>query len=1411
MNEFQDAFISYGRADSKLFAKTLNDRLTTLGYTIWFDFDDIPLGVDYQKQIDDAIAKSDNMIFVIAPHSINSPYCKLELDLATHYRKRIIPILHVEQIDQATWERRNPGKPEADWQAYKAAGKHSSFVNMHTEVSRINWIYMREDVDDFESGLAGLVSVLNRQRAYVNEHTLILDRALLWQTHAKQSAYLLTGEELQDAEQWLKKKFSTDQPPCRPTALHCEFISESLKYAQGGLTDVFICYTDHDRSFAELLRNSLIKRGITVWLKDQDLVFGEDETIATKKGVEEACNFVYLVSENSLECRFCLEFLKYANGLNKRIIPIKITESVLALPDILKHLNTINLADNLSDQDYSQDEADLIKILALEEDYHARQRDLLVRALKWDRQNHNRSILLRGNHLQKIQVWLNIALRHSQYPPSSVQIDFVKASLAEPEPEYLDIFLYCTATDSDLGRRINHELQLQGKLIYFNIEMLDSSDVSVGSFDLEVELSKQIQGSSNCVFVLSPTALIDPIYCIALDQATDLNKRILFVEYRPVEANDLPRNIAATFIPFSDDFWAGFNHIMRILEVDREYVQEHTRWLQRSLRWAESDRSEDFLLRGNEFVLATDWLNSALADPKIPEVNPLQKELVQASLEAKIAAEEIEKNRQNRLLQLQADRAKEAEARLVAEQKIASRQKLFLIAVSTGLALSIALTFLALWSYWRSVVKANLAEKREVEVLMELSNSQFATHQTLESLITAIQASRKLEELSARFPQASNLKPDVLEVLQQAVYRVKELNRLTGHQGRVYSVAVSPDGRWIVSGGDDKILRLWTHEGFFVKGFSGHQGRILDLAFSPDGRAIASSGTEGIVRILRKSGRIKNTLAVNAEVFSLAFNPQFTAKNPATTNTGTSEVYLVTADRNGVLKLWSEDGELLREIQAHNQPILKIVFAHQSQTLWSASTDGTVKHWNLEDGTLIRTLKHDRLVHSLALSSDDQFIATGSGNGILSLWEATTGQRRFSEEAHQSVIADVKFAQQGRFLISASWDNTMKIWQLDGTLINQIEDHGAPVQSLAIDPSNAQVILSGSWDGTVRLWSGDFNKLIEFNSRNQVVRDLKFSADQSTLWVVGSNRQLEQWDWQSISSKSILSSHNNDIARVAIHPQETWLATGSWDGRISLWTKTGEFVRSLEGHRDRITDLDFTADGQFLLSSSSDGTLRRWDLTQAPDTISTDTLARSPDEMNAFDFSADGQWLVTGSANGYWQLLNGNGEVVSTTQGHNAPITDVAFLTGSDYIITASLDRTIKVWDHNGKLIQTLTGHLKGIPKLAVHPQGNIFASIGIDRTVRLWQLEEDKVSPLITIRGYREGVLGVAFSPDGQFLATGDAGAQVLVWKWQSLLNPEQLLQQGCSWLEDYLNPNRTTLEGIDPQQLCPEPDSSG
>jgi hypothetical protein len=132
--------------------------------------------------------------------------------------------LHVEQITQEIWQQRNPGRPLSEWDDYKAKGRHSSFPNMHPVIGKINWVYMREGIDDFEKAFAGLLEIFERDRDYVHQHTYLLAQALEWEKHQKQSRYLLTGDERLKAETWLKFRFEDRQPPCEPTDLHCEFI-----------------------------------------------------------------------------------------------------------------------------------------------------------------------------------------------------------------------------------------------------------------------------------------------------------------------------------------------------------------------------------------------------------------------------------------------------------------------------------------------------------------------------------------------------------------------------------------------------------------------------------------------------------------------------------------------------------------------------------------------------------------------------------------------------------------------------------------------------------------------------------------------------------------------------------------------------------------------------------------------------------------------------------------------------------------------------------------------------------------------------------------------------------------------------------------------------------------------------------
>ena len=253
-----DAFISYGRADSKAFATELYTQLTEQGFKVWFDQNDIPLAVNFQNQIDDGIEKAHNFLFIIAPHSVNSPYCLKEINLAIKLNKRIIPLFHVGEINKATWQQRTPEGTDADWKRFKQQGKHSSFPNMHPKIAEINWIYFHAEVDGFKAALPGLIAALRKHADYVSQHTQFLVKALAWQRHHKQNHYLLIDEERIQAESWLKIRFEDEQTPCEPTDLHCEFICESTKNSSNLMTQVFLSYAELDKVPMQQIRRSLM-------------------------------------------------------------------------------------------------------------------------------------------------------------------------------------------------------------------------------------------------------------------------------------------------------------------------------------------------------------------------------------------------------------------------------------------------------------------------------------------------------------------------------------------------------------------------------------------------------------------------------------------------------------------------------------------------------------------------------------------------------------------------------------------------------------------------------------------------------------------------------------------------------------------------------------------------------------------------------------------------------------------------------------------------------------------------------------------------------------------------------------------------------------------------------------------------
>jgi len=582
MPTLYDAFISYARQDSKSFAIQLCDELTKQGFEIWLDVNDLPSAIEFQREIDERVSKSHNLIFIISPKSAKSKFCYKEIDLAVKLNKRIIPILYI------------------------VPGEYGD--KMHPAIKKFDQIFFRQDKleagkIDLADQLTKVLSVLHRQREYVERHTRILVDARQWQRNQTQTQYLLIGEERLQAEAWLERKFDDELPPCEPTDLHCEYICASTINANNLLTQVFISYAD--KEFAGKLRQILMRQHITVLRSKFDYQNQVEYQAEFKEVIENADNFIYLSSSNAKQSVVCQQQLDYARELHKHVIEFDCDSEQFDL---------------------------LIKDLREGAYYYEQHKILLVKALKWERWGKKATMLLRGHSLEHFVIWLQSA--RQDYPPLPLQIEFVEQSQAQSPSMALDIFISYSQTDSDFARQLNEELQGRGKITWF-----DQEDIPAG-VDFKQELYQGIANADNFLFILSPKA-VNSKYCEEeVKYAASLNKRILTLLYHPVDEATLPAPlINPQRIDFynSKDFAHSCGLLLNSLEVDRDYVREHTAWLREALKWEQHAKGETYLLRGKALAEAKTWLEKSLY--KLPAPHYLIEEWVVESENANLTLE----------------------------------------------------------------------------------------------------------------------------------------------------------------------------------------------------------------------------------------------------------------------------------------------------------------------------------------------------------------------------------------------------------------------------------------------------------------------------------------------------------------------------------------------------------------------------------------------------------------------------------------------------------------------------------------------------------------------------------------------------------------------------------------------------
>ncbi len=1310
--QFFDAFISYARSDGKAFATKLCQHLADHNLKVWFDQNDIPPAVDWRHQIRDSIERANNLLFIITPYSIESAYCREELETAYNLNKRIIPVLYIRVPRE--------NRPES--------------------IRKLNWIYFRDEVDEWERSFEQLLSALHQERDYVEQHTHLYIQALTWSRNQKQNSYLLVGQERSSAEAWLKRQFTDSQPPCRPTELHCEFISESRKNANNLMADVFLSYASEDREVMEQVRRILFRQGFTIWTDKTDINSGTQFQTEIHKGIEGADNLVYFLSHAAVHSQYCQQELTYARSLHKRIVPLRLeTVDAASLPTELEGLQYINLPP-LGDLEQFQAQSNLL-LKALNQDayYHQQHKVLLVKALKWKEQKQNPSILLRGHNLNHFRDWLDLAKTRHDYPPVPLQTEYINASEQQPVQPALDVFISYSRSDSDFVRKLNDALQIQGKTTWFDQESIPSGS------DYQQELYRGIQGCDNFLFLISPQSIHSPYCDDEVDFAVGQQKRIVTVVYQSVPAEDLHPALAKVqwidFNNYDGDFYANFSELVRTLETDREHVRQHTLWSLRAKEWADKDKGSDLLVRGSEFALAEQWLLTAEKERKLPPVTERQKEFISASAKAIAAAARREKRRLWILRGL-------------------------LGLVSSALVVASGLGIYAYREYRRATI-------HDLQSLSQYSNALFVLGNRLDALIVAIRAKKIKQQLGKVDPDTQN---QIDSALTLAVLKQDELNRLWGHNGSVYTVAFSPDGKLIASGATDNTIKLWDMRGKLQRTFKGHGGVVTRIAFSPDGQTIASASEDGTVKLWDLEGTLQITLEEHGyAVWDVTFSPDGER--------------IASAGEDNTVKLWRRDGHLQTTLTGHAGPVWGIAFSPNNQTLASASADGTVKLWN-PDGSLRTTFKgHGDEVWCVTFSPDGQMLASAGEDNTILLWDLD-GTPRHTLRGHGDAVSRIAFSPNGRTLVSASWDNTVKLWSRDGTLLESFGAHTDDVNDVAFSP-DGQTIASGSSDNTIRLWRHENSWIAVLRGHRREVESVAFSPEVKRVASGGRGNIVRLWDLDG-NLKAILKGHSDRVTDVEFSPDGQTIASASTDNTVRLWTETGQLRRILRGHQKRVSSVEFSPDGQTIASAGADNTVKLWNLNG---TLRT-TLRGHEGAVSTVAFSPNGETLVSGGWDSKIKLWSIQGALLRTITGHDGAITSVAFSPDGETIASGSEDNTVKLWTLDGTLRTTLRGHSEEVRSVTFSSDGNLLATAGSD--LRLWSRD----GTLLASVNLYAPVRYVDFAPKGQSMAFAYLNQVFLVRDVEQLTDIDRLLAYGCDWLKDYLRTSPKLTQGD--RQLC-------